>query len=233
MGRDKLFIVGFPYQKHNGGGPVPRGESIPEFLKEDDARRLLETPYLSNVRDRIILGLMLKCGLRAGELVPSRRQGGVYERGEDGRTRKVGVRKWMSEGIKKKHFTFDEFRQTASIKVAGGKGSKDRMVPVPLDLALLIKDYSRNMDAEDVLFDMSVSSIDPLVKRYARRANITERVWPHKLRHTFAVNALRSGWNIKEVQQALGHEHLSTTEVYLHVTDEEMATTHKRHPLPY
>jgi len=221
---------------------MPRGRTIPEFLKKDDAKRLLEAPYLSNIRDRIILGLMLECGLRAGELVPSRRQKTTYERNEDGKLVRdekrnkirTGVEKWISKGLRKQDFEYDDRLKTARIKVIGGKGSKDRYVPIPIDdLGLLIMEYIEKMNPEDLLFDISISSIDPLVKRYTKRANIKEKVWPHKLRHTFAVNALRAGWNIKELQVVLGHEHLSTTEKYLHITDEDLSTVHKRHPIKY
>lgn len=206
------------------------GRKLAEFLSADDARNLLDAPYKSNLRDRLILGLMMKCGLRAGELVPSLRQHIVKDKD-------TGViivdKKWMSKGIRRKDFEFDEIGQYARLKVVGGKGAKDRYVPVPLDLALLFKDYTRDMEIDQPIFDITIWSITPLVRRFAKRAGIEDKVWPHKLRHTFAVNALRSGWNIKEVQEVLGHEHLSTTEKYLHLTDDEIATAHKRHPLSY
>lgn len=207
-----------------------RGRNLPEFLSADDARDLLNAPYTSNLRDRLILGLMVKCGLRAGELVPSLRQ--HIER--DKITKEITKdEKWMSEGIRRKDFEFDEIGQYARLKVVGGKGAKDRYVPVPLDLALLFKDYTKDMEIDQPIFDLTIWSIAPLVRRFASRAGIEDKVWPHKLRHTFAVNALKSGWNIKEVQDVLGHEHLSSTEKYLHLTDDEIATAHKRHPLSY
>lgn len=207
-----------------------RGRKIPEFLSSDDARDFFDAPYKSNLRDRLMLGLMIKCGLRAGELVPSPRQ--QTERDKD--TGEItDHKKWMSKGIRRTDFEFDEIGQYARLKVVGGKGAKDRYVPVPLDLALLFRDYTKNMEIDQPVFDITIWSIAPMVRRYAKRAGIEDKVWPHKLRHTFAVNALKSGWNIKEVQEILGHEHLSTTEKYLHVTDDELATAHKRHPLPY
>ena len=207
-----------------------RNRTLSEFLSPDEARDLLDAPYKSNLRDRLILGLMMKCGLRAGELVPSQRQRIKRDEVTKGITE---VKKWMSKGIRRKDFEFDEIGQYARLKVVGGKGAKDRYVPVPLDLALLFKDYTKDMEIDQPIFDITIWSITPLVRRFAKRAGIEDRVWPHKLRHTFAVNALRSGWNIKEVQEVLGHEHLSTTEKYLHLTDDEIATAHKRHPLSY
>lgn len=206
------------------------GRKLAEFLSPDDARDLLNAPYKSNLRDRLILGLMMKCGLRAGELVSSPRQHITKDK-DTGEI--IDEKKWMSKGIRRKDFEFDEIGQYARLKVVGGKGAKDRYVPVPLDLALLFKEYTKDMEIDQPIFDITIWSITPLVRRFAKRAGIEDRVWPHKLRHTFAVNALRSGWNIKEVQEVLGHEHLSTTEKYLHLTDDELATAHKRHPLSY
>ena len=209
---------------------MSKDRSIPDFLSSDKASDLLEAPYKTNLRDRLILGLMVKCGLRAGELVPSARQ---HTKRDKDTKEIIDFKKWISKGIRRQDFEFDEIRQFARLKIVGGKGAKDRYVPIPLDLALLFKDYTKDMEIDQPVFDLSVWSIAPLVRRYAERAGIEEKIWPHKLRHTFAVNALKAGWNIKEVQEVLGHEHLSTTEKYLHITDEELATTHKRHPLPY
>lgn len=207
-----------------------RGRILPEFLSTDDARDLLDAPYKSNLRDRLILGLMIKCGLRAGELVPSPRQ--RIKRDKD-TGEIIEHKKWISKGIRRKDFEFDEIGQYARLKVVGGKGAKDRYVPVPLDLALLFKSYTKDMEIDQPIFDITIWSISPLVRRFAKRAGIEGKVWPHKLRHTFAVNALKSGWNLKELQEVLGHEHLSSTEKYLHLTDDDIATAHKRHPLSY
>lgn len=199
-------------------------KKIPKSLTLEEVTDLLNAPYKSNVRDRLILSLMAKCGLRAGELVPSLRQ----EKQSDGT-----IKKWMSSGLKKIDLEFDEIQQIARLMVEGGKGSKDRLIPVPLDVAMLYKDYSENMEPEAPLFDMCRQSIHPLVKRYAERAGIKRKVWPHLLRHTFAKRALNAGWNIKELQEVLGHESLTTTQKYLEITEEEMSVVHKRHPLPY
>ena len=172
---------------------MSRSRTLPEFLSSDKARDLLEAPYSTNLRDRLILGLMVKCGLRAGELVPSARQ---RIRKDKDTNDIIEHKKWMSNGIQRKDLEFDEIKQYARLKVVGGKGAKDRYVPVPLDLALLFKDYTKDMDIDQPIFDLTIWSIAPLVRRYAKRAGIEERVWPHKLRHTFAVNVLRAGWNL-------------------------------------
>lgn len=61
-----------------------------------------------------------------------------------------------------------------------------------------------------------------MVARYGRKAAIAIRVHPHLLRHTFATELLEDGYNLAEVQRLLGHADLSTTEIYLHVSDESL-----------
>jgi integrase/recombinase XerD len=61
-----------------------------------------------------------------------------------------------------------------------------------------------------------------MVKRYATKAKIEKDVHPHTLRHSFATDLYRQTTNIRLTQKALGHAHLSTTEIYTHIVDEEL-----------
>jgi integrase/recombinase XerD len=61
-----------------------------------------------------------------------------------------------------------------------------------------------------------------MTSRYARRAGIERKVWPHLLRHTFATSLLEEGFNIAEVQELMRHSNIQTTSVYLHVRDMEL-----------
>jgi len=116
-----------------------------------------------------------------------------------------------------------------------GKGSKDRMVPVPLDFENDIKKYvgDKNLIGGDRLWDMTPKGLYAMVKRYGIRADIDKNVHPHVLRHTYAVHGLKAGWNLRTLQKALGHKSLTTTQVYLEITDGDMADDMMRHPLPY
>ena len=68
---------------------------------------------------------------------------------------------------------------------------------------------------------MSPRYLQALVSRLARRAGIDKRVHPHTLRHTYATEEVKAGTPLHEVQADLGHAHLATTSVYLHVFDKE------------
>ena len=72
-----------------------------------------------------------------------------------------------------------------------------------------------------------------MVKRYGKRCGLEKDVHPHMLRHTFAVHCLKSGMNLRTVQKLLGHEHLTTTQIYLDVTGQDVADDFYAHPLPY
>lgn len=116
-----------------------------------------------------------------------------------------------------------------------GKGSKERMVPVPLDFENDIKKYlgEKNLIGGDKLFDITPKGLYAMVKRYGIKGGLDLEVHPHMLRHTFAVQGLKAGWNLRTLQKALGHKSLTTTQVYLEITDGDMADDMMRHPLPY
>lgn len=116
-----------------------------------------------------------------------------------------------------------------------GKGSKERVVHVPLDFENEIKKYleEKNLKGGDKLFDITPKGLYAMVKRYGVRAGIDKNTHPHTLRHTYAVHGLKAGWNLRILQKALGHESLTTTQIYLDITDEDMADVMRRHPLPY
>ena len=204
---------------------MPRGKTnAREFLLVDEARDLLNAPYKSNIRDRLILGLMLKCGLRAGELVASGRQ----HKEKDGT-----IKRWETLGLRRDDLILDETKQVAKLRVIGGKGSKDRYVPVPFDLAILYKKYAENIEPDKPIFDMSRQAIYWLVNRYAKRAGIKRNVYPHMLRHTFATQAGRAGWNPRILQEVLGHDSLETTQIYFDLIDTDMEEIHQTKKLPY
>ncbi len=95
-----------------------------------------------------------------------------------------------------------------------GKGKKERLIPVPVDLinALLRRSVERTGPGR--LFPITRSAADKLVKRAAARAGITRPVHCHLFRHGYAVNVLRQTGNIAYVQKLLGHADIETTMIY-------------------
>ena len=108
--------------------------------------------------------------------------------------------------------------------VHGGKGDKDRVVPLPARLLPELRAWigERRLG---VLFPsrkwgarLTSRGIQTLIAGLARKAGIPRRVTPHTLRHTFATRLLEAGASLREVQELLGHSSVSTTEIYTHVS---------------
>jgi site-specific recombinase XerD len=100
------------------------------------------------------------------------------------------------------------------LMVWGGKGNKDRLIPLAATLAKRLQNFTKNMKPNEKVFKLKGPSITMKVKQFARRAGLND-LHTHTLRHKFATDLLERGANIKVVQELLGHENLNTTEIYL------------------
>ena len=177
---------------------------LPKTLTRDEAKALLEAPNLrapTGLRNRCMLELMYRAGLRVGEV-------GALE------PRDVDV-------------------AGGTIRVVDGKGG-DGTAYFAADLVRphleewLRERRRRKIGAGAQLFTtlkggpVSVRYVEQMVARMKRRAGITSVCTPHVLRHTFATELLDEGFNIREVQDALRHADISTTEVYTHVLNTQL-----------
>ena len=119
-----------------------------------------------------------------------------------------------------------------------GKGRKERVCPVGTPALKAIRDYC---DAADIrtgaLFlsklrkRLSVRNIAAMLDKYVLAAGLPRGITPHKLRHSFATHLLDHGADLRSVQELLGHESLSTTQIYTHVSIEQMKKVYdKSHP---
>lgn len=166
---------------------------IPEILRPTEQVALLEEMSSNGPRrNYIMVVIMLKAGLRVSEVVNL--QGSDID-WEDGR-----------------------------ITVRQGKGKKDRAVWLkPENLTIL-----KEMDTKGYLFvnssgeRLSIRYVRYMLLAAAERAGITRQISPHLCRHTFATNLLKQTGNLALVSKALGHAHISTTMIYLHIVDEEL-----------
>lgn len=126
-----------------------------------------------------------------------------------------------------------------------GKGSKERVVPVSLRAMELVGLWlpQRAMlniadDASDILFlnrrgrKLTRVMIFYIVRDLAERAGIKRKISPHTLRHSFATHLLEGGANLRSIQELLGHESVTTTELYVHLDRRHLrATLEQYHPL--
>lgn len=125
------------------------------------------------------------------------------------------------------------------IRVASGKGKKDRVSYVDDGTVALIGEYlAERKDKDPALFvngrgtRLTDRYVEIIVKRHAARAGIKKKVTPHTLRHTFATHLLQNRANIMVIKDLLGHSSLSTTQIYTHVTDEYKKEIYENsHPL--
>ncbi|MBK7762181.1 MAG: site-specific tyrosine recombinase XerD [Bacteroidetes bacterium] len=126
-----------------------------------------------------------------------------------------------------------------------GKGNKERLVPIgesAMKHILLYKDYSRSKiaikkDNEDILFlnrrgaKLSRVMIFYIIKDLTEKAGLQKNIHPHTLRHSFATHLVEGGADLRAVQEMLGHESITTTEIYTHLDREFLRDTlHRFHP---
>ena len=176
------------------------GLKLPEVLTINEINDILDTIDLSlpeGQRNRAMLEVFYSCGLRVSELI-SLRYSDVY---------------------------FDE----GFIRVEG-KGSKQRLVPISETAIREIKNYllDRNLMVvkkgfEDILFlsrrgtALSRIMVFHIIKQQTEMAGVHKNVSPHTFRHSFATHLLEGGANLRAIQEMLGHEKITTTEIYTHI----------------
>jgi integrase/recombinase XerC len=188
---------------------------LPRFLDEEEVCRLVESPdpeTLSGLRDRVILETLYSTGMRVSELVQTN----------------VGDIDLLAEAVR-----------------TVGKGNKERLVPIGRVAVAVTDEYleRRRLAKKTELgrstpllvnrlgTRLTARSVNRILKKYILKTGLKGRISPHTLRHTFATHLLNRGADLRSVQELLGHEHLSTTQIYTHVTTERMKEVYKRaHP---
>lgn len=198
-----LFLSALKYSFENilekdvtAGIKRPKKEKkIPAVLTKEEIKRLIAT--LENKKSKLIVSLMYAAGMRVSELA----------------------------SLKIDDLDFEE--KTGHIRQA--KGKKDRIFNIPDQLLSKLKKWSDKQRefGEDFLFSgqkgkMSSRNIQKIVSNAAKKAEIKKEVHCHTLRHSFATHLLENGVDIRKIQELLGHADLSTTQIYTHVSTEEL-----------
>jgi integrase/recombinase XerD len=120
-----------------------------------------------------------------------------------------------------------------------GKGDKERLVPIGSDAIKFIKIYKEDIrvhiaikkEQEDILFlnrrgsKLSRVMVFLILKELAKKAGITKSISPHTFRHSFATHLVEGGADLRAVQEMLGHESITTTEIYTHLDREYLRNT--------
>lgn len=129
----------------------------------------------------------------------------------------TGLRVAEFTGLSKASIEWSAHRLAVNGK-RGPHGTSDgkRAVPMSPRVRALIEAHFATQET----IGMSPRTVERLVARVARRAGIPRAVSPHVLRHTFAITALRRGLSLPAIQRLMGHERLSTTEIYLNLSPE-------------
>ncbi|MHC4159409.1 MAG: tyrosine recombinase XerC [Planctomycetota bacterium] len=182
-------------------------KKLPRFLEYEDVKKLLETPPLDNwlgARDRAILETLYSTGIRVSELVA---------------------------------LNLDDIDFLGEIIHVRGKGKKERISPIGTSALQVIQHYQelRNKRAQSnsnfdskVLFvnkhgrRLSTRSVRRKMDKYLKMAGLDPEISPHTLRHSFATHMLNNGADLRSVQELLGHQSLSTTQVYTHLTTSKL-----------
>ncbi len=128
------------------------------------------------------------------------------------------------------------------VDVIGGKGGKDRRLPVGRKARAALKRWLHDRteldtSSEPALFltrrgtRMGARNIQLRVKEWARRQGLDKNLHPHMLRHSFASHMLESSHDLRAVQELLGHEDIATTQIYTHLDFQHLAEVYDRaHP---
>ncbi len=207
-------------EKHSEQDPTalieaPRTlQPLPKLLSQAEVERLLNAPQGEDpltLRDRALLEVLYATGMRVSELV----------------------------GL-----SLGDLKLDIGCLNAFGKGAKQRLIPLGEVAIEILQDYLHNgrpklqsaAITEQVFLNrrgtgLSRQGFWKNLKRYALAANITQQVYPHMLRHSFATHLLENGADLRALQTMLGHADIRSTQIYTHVIQERLKQVHQQfHP---
>ena len=173
-------------------------KKLPNYLNYTEIEELLEsidTKTDEGLERRLLIEMFYSTGCRVGEMV----------------------------NVKISDIDFS----SKTIKVMG-KGSKERIVYYGDYASKYLEDYLKNKDKKGYLFTnkrgekLTIEEVEYIVRDIMKHISIKTHVTPHTLRHTFATHLLNNGADIRTVQELLGHENISTTGIYTHVSSDRL-----------
>ena len=196
-------MAGFPRIK-----AVPR--KLPVALATEQVSRLLVQPKMDTViglRDRALLAILYGTGIRASECAT------------------------LSSG------QVDLVQLTITVH---GKGGHERAIPLNVQLAEVLRDYARARGPALPTAPffrsrfgrpLSRGAIYERVRSWGQRSHVGIPLSPHRLRHTFATHLVRAGVGLVTIRDLLGHRQITSTQIYLHVTADDLRNAAAKHPI--
>jgi len=212
------YLIFEEYRKENPTDllETPKiGRKLPDTLSEEEINEIIAQIDLSKPegeRNRAMMETMYSCGLRVTEMIQLQ--------------------------------ISDLFFEEGFIRVIG-KGNKQRFVPINSFMIRLIENYKDLIRTsvkvqkgfEDTLFlnrrgkQLTRNMVFMILKELTQKAGIQKTVSPHTLRHSFATHLLENGADLRAIQQMLGHESITTTEIYMHLDKSHLKkVVEKFHP---
>ncbi len=185
-----------------------RPQRLPHFLQTDEVERLLAAPVGEGMlerRDRSLLEFLYSTGVRVGELVS---------------------------------VDLGDLRILEGVVRIRGKGKRERLAPLGSHALHALSDYLaiRGREGGPLYLNklggrLSDRGVRRLLEKYIALSDLSRRTTPHTLRHSFATHLLERGADLRTVQELLGHRRISSTQVYTHVTTEQLREVYeKAHP---
>jgi integrase/recombinase XerD len=168
-------------------------KKLPTVLSKEEVKKIMDS--IKNEKHKLIVMMLYSSGLRLSELI----------------------------NLKVKDLELDE--RVGWVRT--GKGEKDRMFIISEKLIGELRKLIERKNPEDYVFDgrkgkLSPRSVQKIVATAVKKAGINKKVSPHTFRHSFATHLLEAGENIRKIQELLGHASLNTTQVYTHISKEEL-----------
>ncbi len=204
----------FDYNPFDDIDTPKRAKKLPDLIKEDEIKALFNACDLEDklgYRNYCLLGCLYGCGLRVSELCK----------------------------LKIKDIDFND----RTIKIHG-KGSKDRVVIMYDELRDSLKHYlstfridllylSKDLENDTVFLNkngtnLSRVGVRKILEKLVKDAGETYHISPHMIRHSFATSLLNRGFDLRSLQELLGHESLSTTQIYTHVSIEQIKDSYDK-----
>jgi integrase/recombinase XerC len=192
-----------------------RAKRLPQYLSSGDVIKLLAATHAEDketerwllARDRALLETLYSGGLRVQELCSLREEDVVFDDGMARVLGKGGRERWCPLGKP----AIDALQAYLSLR---GPGGSDRPIF-----------WGKNKTS------LTTRSVQRILKKYLAAAGLDIHLTPHKLRHSFATHLLNNGADLRSVQELLGHKQLTSTQVYTHVSVQEMKKVYKKaHP---